>query len=243
MNATRSEHRIAVYILDADYGRTGEVTGHFKTKLEAEYGCIFEEVDIGAGASLPAWVTWPRAIAGGAVLLFLSGEPIVKNLEDWSKIYNSIAPFFKMGTILNKDGAAVVAMREIQRKLGVVPKAARLIGYEVLPYASDEELREVTCVASLENGGSPLPDPSFIGFGTHVFCIDADERRFIVTVNVIRAGDKGITIRELWPSSSALASSERKEDLAREEKDVGAGERSKQIKSKPKSAPRGKGPK
>jgi|SRR5690349_12483929 len=126
---------IKAYILDATYGAPDDVewetaSAKFKEDLQREYRLPFDYIDIGTGASQPAFVTVIFEYAPiAAIALFFAGKKIEENYEAWARIFAKMQRFLKPGTRFDRDGSAVIAVAALQQKAGVDLKSLRLVGY------------------------------------------------------------------------------------------------------------------
>ncbi|WP_417475479.1 hypothetical protein [Leisingera sp.] len=162
---------VLIFVVDESYTRIGEYVSCddyadewsatdaaskvFLDRIEAEFDAEFEEVNIGPGADVPAFVT---VIAENVVPLipwlmavFFSGKPIVENIEAWRTILGKIRPFFSRTIVLNRNGAAVLAMDAVFEDMGGIPKEVVLRGYKPA-YSLDDaqlvaptEIDDLTC--------------------------------------------------------------------------------------------------
>lgn len=179
-----SYDRIDEYVNWDDYtdewSTTEAASGIFLDRISAEFAAEFEEANIGPGADLPAFVT---VIASNIVPLipwlmavFFSGKPIVDNIEAWRTILGKIRPFFSRTVVLNRNGAAVLAMDAVFEDMGGIPKKVVLHGYKPDYRYDDTEL-----VAPREIEDSmPTLNLSMV---KHVFHIEADGVLFVVAVD------------------------------------------------------------
>ena len=179
-----SHDRIDEYVNWDDYtdewSATEAASGIFLDRISAEFAAEFEEANIGPGADLPAFVT---VIASNIVPLipwlmavFFSGKPIVDNIEAWRTILGEIRPFFSRTVVLNRNGAAVLAMDAVFEDMGGIPKKVVLHGYKPDCRYDDTEL-----IAPREIEDSmPTLNLSMV---KHVFHIEADGVSFVVAVD------------------------------------------------------------
>ena len=129
--------KLAIYIPDITYGQEEDDTDGrselFGQELETEYGRKFKYVDIGPGASWPAFLTYLSIAPGLALALgiFFAGSPIEKNLEAWSKIGKRIKKLFKRRPVLDRHAAAVIAAERVIEEMGGLPKSIILRGYKI----------------------------------------------------------------------------------------------------------------
>lgn len=133
-----SYDRIDEYVDWCDYAderaATEAASKIFLNRIKTEFDVDFEKANIGPGADVPAFVT---VIASNVVPLipwlmaiFFSGKPIVDNIEAWRTIFSKIRPFFRRTVVLNRNGAAVLAMDAVFQDMGGIPKNIILHGYK-----------------------------------------------------------------------------------------------------------------
>lgn len=179
-----SYDRIDEYINWDDYvdewGATDAASKIFLSRIKSEFDAEFDEANIGPGADLPAFVT---AIASHAVPLipwlmavFFTGKPIVDNIEAWRTILSKIRPFFRRTVVLNRNGAAVLAMDAVFEEMGGIPKRVVLHGYKPDHRYDDAELVVPTEIED------PMPTLN-LSMVKHVFHIEADRVIFVVVVD------------------------------------------------------------
>lgn len=163
-----------------EYAATEAASRIFLHRIKSEFDADFEEVNIGPGADLPAFVT---VIASNVVPLipwlmavFFSGKPILDNIEAWRTILRKIKPFFRRTVVLNRNGAAVLAMEAVFEDMDGIPKKVLLHGYKPGSIADDAELVAPTGIED------PLPT-QHLSMVKHVFHIEADEIAFVVAVD------------------------------------------------------------
>lgn len=193
--------QLLVAVVDATYGATSDqdweaARGEFRCSLEREFCQIFEDGDIGPGASLPAFITLleTNAIVPGWLLIvaaFFLGEPLNKNLKAWAEMAAKVRRFFKRPTYLGRQGAAVLAVDTVFDAMGGLPKSIRLIGYRTLHIGEPEHsLPAPTDIAE-------APDTLYLGYVRHVFELEADGRRFRV---IVEGREAKIISQERQPS-------------------------------------------
>lgn len=178
-----SYDRIDEYVNWDDYANEWSATEAaskiFLDRIKSEFDADFEEANIGPGADLPAFVT---VIASNVVPLipwlmavFFSGKPIVDNIEAWRTILSKIRPFFSRTVVLNRNGAAVLAMDAVFEDMGGIPKEVVLHGYKP-DYRYDDG--ELVAPTEIED---PMPTLN-LRMLKHVFHIEADGVSFVVAV-------------------------------------------------------------
>ena len=152
----------------------------FLNRIKSEFDADFEEANIGPGADLPAFVT---VIASNVVPLipwlmavFFSGKPILDNTEAWRTILRKIKPFLRRTVVLNRNGAAVLAMEAVFEDMGGIPKKVMLHGYKP-DYRHDDA--ELVAPTEIED---PMPTQN-LSKVKHVFHIEADGISFVVAVD------------------------------------------------------------
>jgi hypothetical protein len=191
---------VLIYVVDESYDRIGEYVNwddfpdeaaatnaasqKFLERIKAEFGSEFEDVNVGPGADVPAFVT---AITENIIPLlpwlmaiFFSGKPIVDNLGAWRTIYEKIRPFFTRDTLLNRNGAAVLAVEAVFEEMGGTPKTVVLRGYKAEYRHDDDQSTELP-----EHIEEPSPTLN-INMIKHVFQIEADGVTFVVKVDGTR---------------------------------------------------------
>lgn len=179
-----SYDRIDEHVNLGEYADEGAATDAasrvFLSRIKSEFDIDFDEVNIGPGADLPAFVT---VISENVVPLipwlmavFFSGKPIVDNVDAWRAILSKIKPFFHRTVVLNRNGAAVLAMNAVFEDMGGIPKKVVLHGYKP-DYKFDEA--QLVVPTDIKD---PIPT---INLGTvkHVFHIEADGVLFVVAVD------------------------------------------------------------
>jgi hypothetical protein len=172
--------RIGVYIPDPTYGQDDDSTWDvrseaFKRELEARYALKFDRTDIGPSFDLPSFVAW---IVFTAVVLFFQGKRISENLEAWIKLCEKLRNFSGYRPTYERNGAAVLVIREISVKLGRFPNSVKLIGYEVVSFMDESDLTRTKPLSEIRD---PAPE-QFLAYAVHVFRIEADGHIFRATV-------------------------------------------------------------
>ncbi|MCV6595509.1 MAG: hypothetical protein OIF40_00305 [Mangrovicoccus sp.] len=178
-----SYDRIAEYVDWDEYVDEGAAEDAaskiFLSRIKSEFDSEFDNANICPGADLPAFVT---AITSNVIPLipwlmavFFSGKPIVDNIEAWRTIISKIRPFFRRTIILNRNGAAVLAMDAVFEDMGGLPKKVVLHGYKP-DYACEDTALFVP--TEIED---PMPTLN-LSRVKHVFHIEADGILFVVSV-------------------------------------------------------------
>ena len=187
-----SYDRIDEYVDWGDYADELEAaeaaSKKFLDRIKTEFDADFEEVNVGPGADLPAFVT---VIASNVVPLipwlmaiFFSGKPIVENIDAWRTLLSKIRPFFRRTVVLNRNGAAVLAMDAVFQDMGGIPKKVVLHGYKP-GHRYDTELVTPTGI------DDPMPTLNLSQL-KHVFHIEADGVSFVVEVDGTKVTAKRI---------------------------------------------------
>jgi hypothetical protein len=87
---------------------------------------------MGRGADFPAllieYVFWGGA---GAFLVLRKGKEIVENLQFFADLFNKLKPFRKYRASFDREGAYVLAVDAVTKRLGKPPTSIRLMGYKV----------------------------------------------------------------------------------------------------------------
>ncbi len=166
------------------YKQEAEERQKFVELISNEFRSDFVEVNIGPGADLPAFLTllsehYLVSVIGTVLAVFLSGKPIVDNLEAWPKLAAKIKKFFTRNVYLNRNGAAVIAIDAIFEHMHGIPKSIKLLGYRSAPYADSALLSNLTLLAEISNSVETL----YIGATNHIFDIEADGVPFRVSVD------------------------------------------------------------
>ena len=188
---------VLIFVVDESYDRTDEYVDMdkyteevdwteaasriFLKQIEGEFQSDFEEVNVGPGADLPAFVT---AITSNIIPLipwlmavFFSGKPIVDNMAAWRTIYEKIRPYFSRITLLNRNGAAVLVMEAVFEDMDGLPKSVVLRGYK--SEFRNGENDEISPPQAIEGA----PPTLNLSMDKHVFDIKADGVEFIVIVD------------------------------------------------------------
>jgi hypothetical protein len=188
----KKEAGIAVYLPDEAYGHTDDEyypseSEKFRQAVEDEFECKFLESNIGAGADVPAYVTF-IGVAGVALALFFSGKRIEENFDAWIRLASRLARFFHRSPVFDRQGSAVLAVDEIIKQLGHTPKTMSLIGYQLHHFASEEEINSIVSIESIEED----PAAIYLGMAVQVFEIEVDGRLFLAAVKGAE-----VSVREL----------------------------------------------
>ncbi|WP_227287905.1 hypothetical protein [Boseongicola sp. H5] len=187
-----SYDRIDEYVNWDDYAdewaATEAASEIFLERIRAEFDAEFDEANIGPGADLPAFVT---VIASSIVPLipwlmaiFFSGKPIVDNIDAWRTLLGKIRPFVSRTVVLNRNGAAVLAMDAVFEDIGGIPKQVILHGYKP-GYRYDDDL---IAPQEIED---PMPTLN-LSMVKHVFHIEADGISYVVAVDGTKVTAKRI---------------------------------------------------
>lgn len=104
-----SYDRIDEYLDWGDYAderaATEAASKVFLNRIKADFAADFEEVNIGLGADIPAFVTATSSnvvpLIPWLMAVFFSGNPIVDNFEAWRNILRKIRSFSRRTVVLN----------------------------------------------------------------------------------------------------------------------------------------------
>lgn len=176
---------IRFYVYDETYGHAGDdweqKSDAFRKMLEAEYKVSFKYVDIGTGASAPAFVATLMDLLPYAALIatFFSGKKIEENLDAWGKIYVRLKKFLNRNPTLDMQGASMLAVQSITASMGKVPTSIQLTGY----YADSAMNQPFEELSQDEKRLAEIDKPIRLVDSTiHVFQIQTDDRLFKIFV-------------------------------------------------------------
>jgi hypothetical protein len=181
MQPNERDDQIFLFIVDETYGHSedtwAEDSERYRLSLQQEFGVDFEEVNIGPGFDIPAFLTFlsTTTIPLWSLLFaaFFLGKPIKENLEAWHAIGKWVRKFFERPVYLSRNGAAAIAVEAVFEELGGIPKTLRLISYRAGHIAESGLVQELkTLESSKEISASP---PTInLGLVWHIFEIEAD---------------------------------------------------------------------
>jgi hypothetical protein len=175
-----------IYVSDKTYGSGGSAneSGKFQAALESKYGARFKYVDIGRGASWPAFVSEIIFVsaAATALKLFLSGAEIVEAWSTWRKLFGKVFAFNTGVIVHSRETAAILAVNEVLKTIDKFPKRLKLKGYRCTNSHLESGLSPESIKSNnkLEDG----PAGSSLDGAKHWFDISADERIFRVSVEL-----------------------------------------------------------
>jgi hypothetical protein len=200
MNQQREEqsNEILVFIVDRSYGNetdfvdvelyddeiaVRQAAGQaYFDELVTEFDQELESVNVGPGADLPAFAA---AITENIIPLlpwlmavFFSGKPIVDNVDAWQKIYKYMSRYLMRDILLNRHGAAVLAVEAVFADMDGIPRSLKMISYR-----SEYRYDEKPPIA--QDGGQVDEAPPTLNLSMvrHVFEIEADNVKFLVVVD------------------------------------------------------------
>ncbi|TCQ07678.1 hypothetical protein C8J34_104139 [Rhizobium sp. PP-F2F-G36] len=200
MSQQREEHpeEILIFIIDESYGHesryvdtalyedepalTHAAGQKFLNELKTEFDQEFEDVNVGPGADIPAFVTvitnniFP--LIPWLMALFFSGKPIVENVEAWRKIFGYMKRYFTRDVLLNRQGAAVLAVEAVFTEMDGIPKSIRMLSYRS-DYRYDEGIPPASCDGQIDKA----PPTLNLSMVRHVFEIEADGVKFLTIVD------------------------------------------------------------
>ncbi len=178
---------IVVAIIDETYGgdeRTYEYDSRqYKISLLQEFAHDFEDSNVGPGADIPAFVTVVREnvlpLLPWLMAVFFSGKPILDNLGAWQQIFFSVRRFFSRPLVLNRNGAAVIAVEAVFKEMGGTPRSLLLKSYRPVGIWEVGDFNKLSGLGLIENG------PPILNLGRvfHLFEIEADGIGFLVGIN------------------------------------------------------------
>lgn len=187
MQPEEQSQQIFVLVIDETYDLNEqtweEESEDYRRALESEFETDFEEVNVGPGADIPAFLTivattdvplWSLLL--GALFL---GKPINDNLEAWVEICRKIKSFFDRPVIFARHGAGVLAIGTVFEEMGGMPKTLRLMSYRTGLIGEEESLAKI----ARGNEIFECPETLSLGYLTHIFEIEADGIAFRVRVD------------------------------------------------------------
>lgn len=173
---------IDVSLYEDELGFTSAASEKYRQGLVAEFNADFEVVNVGPGFDVPAFVT---AVSDNALPLipwlmaiFFSGKPMVENVEAWRTVYARMKCFFGRSVVLNRQGAAVIAVEAVLDELGGLPKRITLKSYR--RGLLDDEADFYVGDAEQIQDAPPTLDLALV---MHVFEIEADSVTFVVEID------------------------------------------------------------
>lgn len=198
MKTTEQENEIVIAIIDETYRRNEETyeteSQLYLKSLRDEFNEDFEESNVGPGADIPAFVTvltenllpllpWLAAV-------FFSGKPLIDNIDAWRSIATRVRKYFSRPTVLNRNGAAAIAIESVMTDLGGTPRFIRLKSYRPAGIWEIEDFHKLSEFAEI----SDSPEVIQLGLVFHVFQIEADSVDFLVGIDGTR-----VLIRRVTP--------------------------------------------
>jgi hypothetical protein len=155
----------------------------FRVALEKRFGARFQEVNIGPGADIPAFLTvvattevplWSTLIAA-----FFFGKSINENLEAWRDIASKIRSLFTTRTTLNRNGAGVLAVEAVFEEMQGIPRTLKQLSYRTGLVLDSDDFEEMPEAREIEQS----PPTINLGLVRHIFEIEADGQKFRVSVD------------------------------------------------------------
>jgi hypothetical protein len=191
MQDSERDGELVIIVLDETYG--GDETTYerdsakHRLRLEDQFKVQFEEVNVGPGFDIPAFLTilTTASVPLWATLLgaFFLGKPINENLGAWREIGTKIRTFFSRPVILARHGAAVIAIEKVFDEMGGLPKSLRLLSYGATHIGEDSKSSKSKKSVHID----PTPETINLGVIRHIFEIEADGTRFRVWVDGMSA--------------------------------------------------------
>lgn len=188
---TETSGQLFVIVIDETYGGDEETweadSEKYRQQLEQEFEAVFQEVNVGPGADIPAFLTElidaKVPLWSAALVTFFAGKRIKENLDAWSEMARTLRRFFARPIILARHGAAVLALEAVLDELGGMPRVIRLVRYRAGHPAEDFSPAQ----ADLGDGIEENPPTLNLGYVVHLFEIEADGVLFRVSVEGKRA--------------------------------------------------------
>lgn len=198
MKQNEDENEIVIAIIDETYDRDEDSYETESLKyvhsLREEFGEVFEKSNIGPGADIPAVVTVLKEnllpLLPWLLAAFFSGKPMVENIDAWRKILSTVQKYFSRPSVVNRNGAAVLAIGAIMEDLGGTPRSIKLKSYRPAAVWDVDDFEKLTGLDEI--AGSP--EIITLGMVFHLFEIEADTVNYLVGVN----GTK-VLIRRVQP--------------------------------------------
>jgi hypothetical protein len=184
---TETSGQLFVIVIDETYGGDEatyeEDSEQYRQNLIHEFGKDFEEVNVGPGADIPAFLTdlantsiplW-SAVLGA----FFLGKPIKDNLDAWLQMRDALRRFFSRPVVLARHGAAVLAINAIVDEIGDMPRLVRLLSYRVGHISEGDGWKQIDAEKVIQEN----PPTLNLGYLIHVFEIEADDSLFRIAVD------------------------------------------------------------
>lgn len=188
MRRDEEPDEIVVAIIDEEYTRKNEETyldrsAIYRRALECDFGHEFEESNIGPGFDIPAFVTVLKdnfiPLLPWAVAIFFSGKSLIDNTQAWLKISDRIRKYFSRKVVLNRNGAAVIAVEAVLKTMDGLPRTLRLKSYRSGGLWEVDEFEKIEPYEIIE-ASPPILN---MGMSFHLFEIEADGVLFLVGVH------------------------------------------------------------
>ena len=184
---TEVSGQLFVIVIDETYGGNEESweveSEQYRRELEQELEAGFEEVNVGPGADIPAFLTdlidAKVPLWSAALVAFFAGKRIKESLEAWTEMAGAIRRFFARPIVLARHGAAVLAVEAVLNQMDGMPKMIRLVRYR----AGHLGERVSPAQADLGDGIEENPPTLNLGQVVHLFEIEADGILFRMSVN------------------------------------------------------------
>lgn len=185
--ASEGSAEIVIAIIDEAYdngeGDYEQASLLYKASLIDEFSVVFEEANVGPGADLPAFITVLRENAlpllPWLLAVFFSGKPIVDNLSAWRQIIASVRKFFSRPLVLNRNGAAALAVEAVFEEMGGTPRSLNLRSYRPAGIWEVDDFHKLAGLGKIEAAAPTMQ----LGMVFHIFEIEADGVGLLVGVN------------------------------------------------------------
>ncbi len=184
LNPYERNDKLLIVVVDETYGIDDDLweaeRERYRLGLEAEFGLVFKDADIGPGASLPAFATLLQMHVPAWVILFslfFAGKNIKENCEAWRDLFGALKRFLQRPVYLNRQGAAVLAMKAVFDEMDGIPKSLQLLGYSSSHVAEPDQPKPEDDEVILD-----APTTLYLGFVRHIFVIVADGIKFRASV-------------------------------------------------------------
>jgi hypothetical protein len=184
---TEASGQLFVIVIDETYDGDEQSweadSEQYRRQLEQEFEAVFQKVNVGPGADIPAFLTElinaRMPLWSATLVAFFAGKGIKENLEAWTEMAHALRRFFARPIILARHGAAVLALEAVFDEMGGMPRVIRLVRYRPGHLAEHGSPSQ----ANLGDGIEESPLTLKLGYVVHLFEIEADGVLFRVSVD------------------------------------------------------------
>lgn len=184
---TEASDQLFVIVIDETYGGNEDTweadSERYRRELEQEFEVGFQEVNVGPGADIPAFLTdlinARVPLSAAALVAFFAGKKIKENLEAWTEMARAVRRFFARPIVLGRHGAAILAVEAVLGEMSDMPKVIKLVRYRAGHLGEHGSLAQADLGDRIEEN----PPTLNLGYVVHLFQIEADGVLFRVSVN------------------------------------------------------------